>query len=576
VDEAIRLLAEYVAVSIAIGVRMLDVPLLSSLPGLLEPFIGFSPLLEAIWQNARATVEGMRDGCWERARERWLGVYQRLGDASAAELQHVEAIRNAVAYAIGMSEIGIGLPTAATWAARLDADPTQRVSAMYLRKIVRLEQGDFAGADRAQRQAEVLALQARAPQMFDSLLYLELYSYTHARDLSGVKNVLARIEPLASRSPAWEAVRLLAQGRFALVRDDFEQALVALQRCCELGEQSAKDGSGVLLTWIEARGSLAETLLALGRVDQALACASDALAVAEPRGLDAQANDLVRMRALAQAKLGAIAQAQAELETLIAKQETRGVSGLKLGLSYEARARVALVGGDGVAFERYALRAAREYGRGRGSPLSMRHARLCEEARRSGLGVDIERVERVPSSVLKLSLTDQGALDRSVKLALLGARDTSERALRALRLICDARAAHVAHCYLLQGFALEHIATFGPHEPPAALCALTRDFLRREESRAEIKTVAATRVVSAAESQSESRAEPLVRLGGELYELMQLSCIVEGRGVCVGAIALLLPPDAVPARPAHQAQILSAIASQFLPAQQPAQGSNRL
>jgi hypothetical protein len=212
------------------------------------------------------------------------------------------------------------------------------------------------------------------------------------------------------------------------------------------------------------------------------------------------------------------------------------------------------------------VRAAREYGYSRGSPLSVRYARLCEEARRGGLVAEVDRVELPRSSLLRLSRSDQGALERSVKLALFDARDANERAMRALRLICDSRTAHVAHCYLLRGSELELVATFGPDEPPAALGVRAREFLRVEESRAETKTVAATSVVSAAESQAESGAERLLRLGDELYELMALTCVVDGAGICVGVIALPLAPGAAPARRARQTQMLSAIASQFVAA----------
>ena len=564
VDQALRMLAQYVALSIAIGVRMLDVPLLKSLPGLLEPFVALSPLLEAIWQNARATLEGTRDGCWERARERWLGVYQKLGEPGAAELQHADTIRNAVAYAIGMTELGIGLPTASTWAARLDAEATQRVSAMYLRKIVRLEQGDFSGADRAQRQAELLQLQTRAPQMFDSLLYRELYAYTHARDLGGIKDVMVRIEACAGRSQEWQAVWLLAQGRFALVRGDLERARQDFERCYRMCEAGALDGSGVLVTWVEAKGSLAETLLLLGDNAAARACADGALAVGTPRELDSQLDDLVRARAIALARLGEQREAQSSLEALIAKQEKRGVGGLKLGLSYEARAQVALAGSDSVAFERYALRAAREYGQGAHSPLSARYERLVDEAQRRGLRTQHELSDLLPSSSLGPSRTEQGALGRTVRQAFYGASDPNERALRALRLICDARTAHVAHCYLLQpDGGLEHAATFGPSDPPARLGELARDFLRREESRAETRTIAATSTTSAL-SAAESRVEPLIKLGGELYELLPLTCVQSGMGVCTGVVALALPPNSAPVRAGHQAQLLAAIASHFV------------
>ena len=203
VDHAIKLLAEYVVMSIATGARSYDNRLLETLPALLEPFTSLSPLLHALWQNAIGTLECTRDCAHERARERWIEVHRKLGELDPTQVQHLGMIRNAIAAGIGMIEATFGLQSATQWAELLDSDPSQRLSGLYLRQTVRLEQGDWAGADRLRREAEVIALQQRAPAMFTQQLAVELSAHANACDLAGVKRAIERQAVHAARMPNW-------------------------------------------------------------------------------------------------------------------------------------------------------------------------------------------------------------------------------------------------------------------------------------------------------------------------------------------------------------------------------------
>ncbi|HTU60955.1 MAG TPA: hypothetical protein VMF89_21025, partial [Polyangiales bacterium] len=78
VEEALRLLVEYVVCSIPSAVRGMDYELLESLPPLLAPFAPLSPLLHAIWQNALATFECTCSGQYMRAHTRWVQVLESL------------------------------------------------------------------------------------------------------------------------------------------------------------------------------------------------------------------------------------------------------------------------------------------------------------------------------------------------------------------------------------------------------------------------------------------------------------------------------------------------------------------
>jgi hypothetical protein len=65
---------------------------------------------------------------------------------------------------------------------------------------------------------------------------------------------------------------------------------------------------------------------------------------------------------------------------LIADQRAIGITGLLLGASYEARARVAIWSGDQAGIARYLTLTATEYRHGHNSALGARYERLLREA----------------------------------------------------------------------------------------------------------------------------------------------------------------------------------------------------
>ena len=201
-EDAIRLLVHYVAISIAIGSRCQDVLLVRSLPPLLEPFAPLSAGVDAILHNSMATREARAYGQPERARSRWLEVYERLGKMSPDEVESLAVIRHAIASGIASVEAQMGIASAAHWAELLEQDQLQQVHALYLRKVVQLQQGDWEGAERFRRRAELLEISARARQMFASSLVIEAAAHALAGDLTGLRQVIDRIEPLAADSPA--------------------------------------------------------------------------------------------------------------------------------------------------------------------------------------------------------------------------------------------------------------------------------------------------------------------------------------------------------------------------------------
>ena len=168
---------------------------------------------------------------YESARELWMEVLAQLDAMSSGEMQHIAAISNAVAFAIGMLEARLGLASAARWATRMESDPFQRIAALNLRRIVYLEQGDAEAADRMRRQAEVLSLRMQSPQMFRSMLAVELSACAKAVNLTGLQQGIEAVRPLAAAYPGWRPYLIAAEGNFDLVRGDFDAAKLKFEHC---------------------------------------------------------------------------------------------------------------------------------------------------------------------------------------------------------------------------------------------------------------------------------------------------------------------------------------------------------
>lgn len=533
-DEAIRLMVHYVAISIAIGSRSQDVMLISSLPPLLEPFAPLSPGVDAILHNAMATREARVYGQPERARERWIETYGRLGKMTPDQVESLHVIRQAIVSGIGSVEAQMGLSSATSWAELLEQDELQRVHALYLRKVVRLQQGDWEGAESLRRKAEMLEISARARQMFTSSLMIECAAHAMASDLTGLKQVIDRIEPLARRFPGWLPYHHFALGRFEQIRGNLDAARREYESALERSLPDAADPSRAIPAFPPASAGLIETLTALGAHSEALERGEQALIQCAELGIGVTAHEVARATAMADAKLGNFARAAHRLERVIEEQLELGVTGLNLGASYEARARVAVWAGDADAVAEYTRLTAREYRHGAGSPLGARYERLMEEASKGGSGplpglADFD-AGSVPS--IGIGSTSHDAL---VTEAMSGADQARARGQRALRLLCDERSAEGGHLYLFADTGLTLVASLGDTAAPEGLLPF---LTKRFEEAAPDDLVTMTVAALVAHDSSVDEASVFTDTAGVLHEPVMLTCVLEGTALHAGVAVL--------------------------------------
>jgi hypothetical protein len=558
VEEAVRLLPEYVVYSIGLGGRMQDGALLKSLPELLEPFAPLSPLLEAFWKNALATYHSQSDCQYQRARDYWTQALTVLDALPGEQPAYMEPLKCAIAYAIGMMEAQLGLPSAIQWANRLDDDPYQRVSGLLLRKVVRLEQGDSKGAEKLARRAELVALQQPAPQMFKSLLTVEMAARTKMRDLAAIQQLLEEIRGLASRYTAWHGNLLNGEGNFELVRGDLSAAQHKFEQCIELTAPDATGESPNLAMWVASHAALAEVLLATRDLGRAREVAKGALALCERRGIDALASDIVRTLALIEAKLGE-PEAARPLDALIARQTELGATGLRLGLSYEARAQIALWSGDQAGFDHYAQLTAREYRHGAASPLGARYERLMNEASRAGMLARFSLADFALGATTDRGTSGVEDVRTLVTRTLSGRDHPAERAELALQMICASYRASAGHLYVNSPQGLVWQATCGGDAATAALATTLRQYVEREQERADDMDEMAT-------GDLEEQPAPAVRrieLAGVQYELLLLSCVNDALETHIAGVAAVIGIDGKPHDETHT-QLLRVLATHLL------------
>jgi tRNA A-37 threonylcarbamoyl transferase component Bud32 len=561
VDEAIRALASYVLLCIVFGTRALDTRLLRSLPELLEPFVPLSPDLQRLHQNTLATCEAAFCAQPRRAFARWVEVYAQLDALPEPQRSSPNAhgMRMAIAHALGEIQANAGQASALRWIEVLDAEPTQAVNAMYLRRIVCLQQADAEGAEVYRRQAEVLAVQGGSRQMFDPPLRIELVAHYMARDLTSLKQVVDRIEERAGRYPGWSAHAHLAAGCFHRLRGDVEAARVSFESCVAASSPDREDPPPLRDVWLRATAGFMSCLIAQGGAREALHAGERALERCRELEIDGWTDSIARELALAEAQLGACERAAVRLDALIADQQQLGVTGLQLGVNYEARARVAIAAHDAEAATRYAQLAANEYQHGRSSNLAAHYAQLLDDARRAGLAVAAQ-VSGFESSVLgNTGVGDQESA--AVARALASARDARSQPERALALLCETGGAIAGHLYLVQsGGLLLHAAAHGGGAADGELDRYAEAYFGQQLEDAGM--TAGLTVGTQMHAQPASGAWTDSR--GTLHHLLLISCKHRGSLVYVGLALLQLPASA---RPSHGALALtSAIGAQLLAA----------
>lgn len=345
----------------------------------------------------------------------------------------------------------------------------------------------------------------------------------------------------------------LAQGHFERLRGQLEAGLRAYESCLELCAPEPSEPWRSIATWPKAVASAIEVEIDLGRYAQARARGEAALELGCERGLGIVLHDISRALALAEAKLNDHASGAARLDAVIEAQRALGVTGLNLGASYEARARLAIWAGDTAAAEQYARLTAREYRHGHGSPLGARYERLMDEAQRAGVPV-LPKLSDFVSTIMATTMLGQRLPAAAAVHTMRSADGFAARAARALALICEVHGAQGGHLYLSGEDGLALAASSPSCDAHDAVREFAAMYLAREVAQADMATVFA----GDAREQLDDAPASFTDEAGTAFHPLLLTCTVDGITHYAG-VAMLHGADRS-RRQANTAEIVSAVA----------------
>ena len=252
--------------------------------------------------------------------------------------------------------------------------------------------------------------------------------------------------------------------------------------------------------------------------------------------------------------------AVALMDQVIATQRQLGVTGLMLGASYEARARIAIWARDEPKLSEFGELTAREYRRGARSVLGARYERLMDEARAAFPHRIVAMADTEVGVSGFTSYALQPSAARMASQVLRQATTSSERAAFALSLLCKDRYALGGQLYLATSSGWVCAASQGAIEPSSALDRMAREFLLAELEEPELATRFETDV-----SASTTTGSPRQQVGTlGVAQPVALSCVSDGEVSHVGVALLVLDPQATPS--VVDAQLAGVLAAQLLEA----------
>jgi hypothetical protein len=438
--EAIQTLAQVVIQAIGTASRTFDRALLCALPTL-TPLAPLSPALAVVQCNLETSIDLM-SGRSDRARRSYLDILERLAAPDGAGLSgsHLTHMRLAMLWAIGSIEANAGRSRACARADALGTEPLFVVSALRLRAIHALFQGDRRSAEAHRTQTELLQIRNAPPQILEgSQAFQWTMGYAAIGDLLRVKQCLNDVEAMAREHSGWQPIVHYGRGAYQTLRGDHVHALAEYDRSLALA------APGHHLVWVWSTAAMVWSLVHQQRFDDALVRGQAALAEFERNDLMPTAHAVLVPLSLAEGSLGRFAGALEHIHAAIEQLRSDGGSGVQLGVAYEVRARIAIQQSDTASFVQYAGACEAQFRIGAHSALLARHEKLMRTARKAGLIEDL-----LSDAVDETQQSSAEDVRSTVFTVLSTAQGPEQRAERALMLLGRFSRCDTGYLYMLQ------------------------------------------------------------------------------------------------------------------------------
>lgn len=457
-----------------------DLSVVERLPRL-DPLAKHNPRLGAIQVLIDCMIDvqsGRSTSALKRAQEQIAELEQ--APKSGLEPQLANAIRLGQLYMLGLFAATSGHAKARERVAELEQVPGHRGNAWRVRMVYELMHGNMEAAAECQRRSELLNLQDGGQLMLPgTTVRVVLLAHMYADDLIGVKRAAERIAELADRYPGWRPTLAVARCHYKRLQGDAAGALEELEPAL----RSALPGRHI--DWWLVAYSHVRVLSELERNEEAAECGQRYLRTLASEALGAIDFGLGQVTADALTRIGRTQDALVMIEQYIDMHQRAGTRGLRLGLAYETRARLAIAMHDEQAVQQYTRLCAQQYKGGRHLALLNRYARLLREADAGGIALTTGL--RFGADLQSSALHTQTA--HTVQSRLFGCVGAAERAEAGLRVLLEASGAEQGYLFGLRDNRLHQLA---PTEAEAAGPAALREWLEgylRTELKGEVSTV---------------------------------------------------------------------------------------
>jgi tetratricopeptide (TPR) repeat protein len=539
--DAIRQLARGMITQLAVVALSMEVRDLNPLPSL-TPLLPLSPALSVV----DLLIQGMR-ARYTAHNERALEIYKELlertaqADRAGLDVSHARYMRMGVMNGVGMIEAGFGRASCLPYAQQLEADPSHCVNALQIRALYDLWQGDAVSAERRKRDVDRVRIQNSARHWFEgSHLMWEITAYALSDDLTHIQHTIEELTPLQQRYPAWRPVAQYAAANLQRVRGDYARAL------SDVVSALSQVTPEIHQIWVHLATTHLQVLVALDRHADALALGERYLEQAARSELGYVAEYLRMTLAVAQAKLGHADAATRGAGRAIAQFEALGITGLNLGLAYEARARVAIALGVRAEFEHYAMLCRGVFCERKNRALSAKHQKLMRDAERANVIATRERHTAISGDVTTSMSTMLTLFDRC--------HTSTQRAKAVLSLLQRHSGADHGYMFAIGNDGPQCLAASDEHEPPETMVSLVSAYVTAELDEADTTATGDT-------LGTRSLATEWVLGNGDRCRAILLSHQV-GSALAITGVALLVSrPDKPFVRPAQLASKLSKLTS---------------
>lgn len=505
---ALRQLGRLLTEALGMATRGMDRSLLEALPSL-SPLAVLSPALAVVQKNIDASLEVF--SCrTDRARQAYLEIAQRLEEPDGAGLDPVHRIhmRYAVIWACGMIEANVGRPSARARADAVEGSPLFAVSALRLRAITALFQGDRAAAEHYRVQTELLQIQNSPPQVFEGSQTMQwVFGYAAIGDLLRVKQYLVEAEHLAREYAGFQPVVHAGRGAYQALRGDHVHAQTEFERALALMPGASHPA------WSFTAGSLVWAISRQERYADAVARGEELLETMRAANIVGNTYAVLVPLAFAQGRIGRTDAALTNISTAIEILSVESSTGVLLGAAYEVGAQIALGMNDAEAFTKYAAACEVQYAIGNQAGLLARHEKLIRAARKTGLISG----PHTPEFAVPNPAEDVHSM---VSTVLGAAHGPEQRAERALALIGRFSRCDSGYLYLVQRQGPALVAQLGATPPLLDMDGFATRFLldaldQREVTQTEVGSAAKALLASWALSEARKFTPMLLSHPGE-------------------------------------------------------------